>query len=199
MKTREEILENILENAFQVYINLSDTFHYSCSDTEDISGEDYLELIPLIQKYGFYAEVAYCAIKRGYDPQVKSVLTKEYYSAKNEILDMIKNGDQYTPFFGLMEYLSYPKDNPDWIEKFSHYFKVRKDCPYVSIKDAFQHLNIKVGDIIGYDKTGYKVKVTAIGYKNALIETVEFQGRPVQGWGEQVLELYRFLKWIRKD
>jgi hypothetical protein len=199
MKTREQILESIVENAFSIHTNLSDTFHYACADTEDIPGDDYLELIPLIEKYDYYAEVAYCAIKRGYDPQVKSVLTDKYYRAKQEILDMIYAGDKYSPFYGLMEYIDYPKDKPDWKKKFLEYFKVKEKCPYSSLKDAFDKLDIKVGDIIGDDKSGYKVKVTAIGQKNALVETVEIQGKPSNGWGEQVLDLYRFLNWLKKE
>jgi hypothetical protein len=197
MKSREEILEKIIEDSFFIIINLSDTFYYACADSEKIEGEDYIELIPLIEKYGYYAEVAYCAIKRGHDPQVKSVLTKEYYLAKDEILNMLTNGNKYVPFYGLTQAIE-KDESTDWKDLIKKYIKIEKTIDYKSIPDLLTSINCGSNCIIGNEELGHYIKIHSFSKTLAIVENVKYKGKDATGY-EYVLEFYELLKLIKKN
>jgi len=64
MKTKEEVLEEILSNTYHVEVNMNDTFGYACAESEDLDGDDLLDLVPFIQEYDWDAVVALVAIKQ---------------------------------------------------------------------------------------------------------------------------------------
>lgn len=110
MKTKEETLLEMLECCFKVDINLNDTFYYACADSEEINAEDFVDLIPLAQKYGaINAVLAFCAVKREQMGEVKNLEPiginkrkekKNFRNAKKEIETIIKDPN-FEQFFEL--------------------------------------------------------------------------------------------------
>ena len=90
--TELEAYKLVFEDSFFVSLNMSDTFAWGCSESEDMEAEDVEEIIPLVQKYGRIALVAYAAVKRGYDPQLKNYRVDEYWAAKKEVEKMYEDG-----------------------------------------------------------------------------------------------------------
>ncbi len=86
MKTKQEQLEYLIMASFRLEINMNDTFHYACADVSNISSDDAMDLLDYIGDYGFDALMAYEAISRGYDPDIKKYITKEYLEVKDKIL-----------------------------------------------------------------------------------------------------------------
>lgn len=77
-------------------LNMNDIFGWGCADSETLSGEDAEELIPIIQKYGFTALIAYVSVKRqGAIPQgpVLKDCKKDFYSAQKEIQTLSDKGN----------------------------------------------------------------------------------------------------------
>lgn len=167
MKTKEEILENIIENAFDISVNLSDTFHYACADSETISGEDYLELIPLIQKYGYYAEVAYFSLKRGYDPQVKKVLTPEFYQALSSKFICIENDLNITKQNALIQIRFLLEGNTTALLLFPSFFKkclsayIEADCAVFSHDNNISNGFFSIGNNDKLRSCKYKSQILA--------------------------------------
>lgn len=112
---KKEIWELILNNAHTLHLNMNDTFHYACADGCKISGDDLLDLIPLVEIYGYDAIIAYEAINRGYDPTIKKVVTKNFKNAKEQILKSIGEDKEPGVFFDLSTKI---KNNQEEIELF---------------------------------------------------------------------------------
>lgn len=83
--TELEAYKELISYSFGVNLNLNDTFDYAASDEEDLFPSEIKFLIPFIQRYGGVAIIAFIALKRGYDPHVKSVLVTNFYEAKKEL------------------------------------------------------------------------------------------------------------------
>lgn len=90
--TELEAYKELVRCSFSVVINLNDTFSYACAESDDIDRDDVEVIIPFIQKYGRSALIAYCSIKCGYDPSIPSELSKEFYSAKEELKKLSETG-----------------------------------------------------------------------------------------------------------
>lgn len=171
---KHEIYESIIENAFDIYVNLSDTFFYACADTDSISGEDYMNLVPLIEKYGFSAEVAYIALKRGYDPQVKRSLDDNFYKAKKEILNIMENSDFYGCFYGLKEAREL-ENKESLLEKIKDSFKTK--TVYYSISELLEKEGLLVGSKIELKDRQYEVVITGIGENCLVLKTTKWFGQ----------------------
>jgi len=103
---RLKVLEKILSSCHSFAINMNDTFYYACADSSQIDSGDMEDLLPIIDKYGFDAFVAYEAIKRGHDPQIpKNANDPKFKAAKQEILDIVNRASEYGEFYDLREYL----------------------------------------------------------------------------------------------
>jgi hypothetical protein len=74
-------------------LNMNDTFHYACGDSEELDSKDVEVIIPIIQKYGNDVLVAYSAIRRGYDPTIPQRVTEEFKKAKEELIPLAEKGD----------------------------------------------------------------------------------------------------------
>jgi hypothetical protein len=87
MTDKEKAIETILEGSFSFTLNMNDTFGFACADAEDMSVDDFEELIPIIAKYGHYALTAYVAVKRDAEPIHCSCGhdTKPFQDAREEI------------------------------------------------------------------------------------------------------------------
>jgi len=72
-------------------LNMSDTFGYGCSDSEDLDILEFKVMFPLYEKYGHDAFVAYTSVKRDCLP-VKEFQSKEFFEAKKEIEILSKDG-----------------------------------------------------------------------------------------------------------
>lgn len=51
-------------------LNMNDTFHYACSDCEEVSEEEAKEVVRLFSTYGYKGLDYWVAQKRGYDPEI---------------------------------------------------------------------------------------------------------------------------------
>jgi len=51
-------------------LNMNDTFHYACSDCEEVKLEEYKEVARLFRTYGGSGIDYWVAQKRGYDPEI---------------------------------------------------------------------------------------------------------------------------------
>lgn len=69
----------------EMSINLNDTFYYASADSETIYEYDIAKILPTFKKYGQDTLVAYAAIVRGHDPQIKQNITENYKEAKKEL------------------------------------------------------------------------------------------------------------------
>lgn len=101
MKTKEQLLTEIIEQSFNLTLNMNDVFAWSCADCEDISGDDMVDLIPYIEKYGWEAQVALVSIKREiYNGNVmhpqKRLKTEHYAKVRKEIYDELCDKDKDT-------------------------------------------------------------------------------------------------------
>jgi len=191
---KHEILEKIVGNAFEISVNLSDTFFYACADSETISGSDYLELVPLIEKYGFSAEVAYCALKRGYDPKVARSLDSNFYKAKDEIIEIIKKSEFYGAFYDLKEYREI--DNQEQLsEKILGFFKSKTH--YSSIQDLLTMENLSIGSSIELKDRGYEVKITGIGENSVILKTTKIFHKAVNNEPEFLYSLAKMNRLIQ--
>lgn len=188
MKTKEKIMEEILENAFEISINLNDTFFYSTSDSESIYGSDYIDLIPLIQKFGYHAEIAYCALKRGYNPEISKCLTKEFFEAKQEISDMIKNNPPYEVFFGLQEHFDLDTKKENWSSQIKNIFKKQKT--FSSISELIKAYDLFVGKELFFQNGQYsrKYKIIAFTEESIVLKTIELWGKTIS-WQERCYSL----------
>jgi hypothetical protein len=86
------MIERLLNCCFEVMINLNDTFHYSSADTDAINCEDLIEILPIFERFGNDALVAYVALKRGQDPTIPKRCTPEFQIAKAEIAELKAQG-----------------------------------------------------------------------------------------------------------
>lgn len=112
----------IFENAHAIAINMNDIFYYSCADISCINIDELEDLEPVINKYGFDAFIAFEAIKRGHDPVIKTNVTSNFKSAKQMIIDIINNADEYGDFFDLRHTLKTIKPlQPNERKKVSKY------------------------------------------------------------------------------
>lgn len=105
MKTNEEILKEMVAGCFNLNVNLNDTFYYACADSENISSDDVLDLLPIAKKYGTYKTMqAYCSLKRELFTEEKNLIPicikrgnkkdkSDYQKAKDEILKHVKDFD----------------------------------------------------------------------------------------------------------
>lgn len=92
---KEQALENLIKFSFNLRINMNDTFHYACADVCELSSEDALDLLPFIQSVGFDAVLAYEAIKRGYDPEIKDYISKEFLEVKQLLMDKMAADENF--------------------------------------------------------------------------------------------------------
>ena len=99
--TETEAIKLVHDSTFIFHINMNGTFYYASADGAEIDGGDMIDLLPIIQKYGDDAMVAYEAIKRGHDPQIPQRVTKEFKAAKKEIKKIIANAEEYGDFYEL--------------------------------------------------------------------------------------------------
>jgi hypothetical protein len=87
--TELEAYKAIFDACFEISVNLNDVFYYACADTEEIWSRDAKHLVPLIMQYGCdNVLIAYTAVKRQHDPEIKEHLTENFYKAKEEILKL---------------------------------------------------------------------------------------------------------------
>ena len=105
MKTNDEILKEMVAGCFNLNVNLNDTFYYACADSENISSDDFLDLLPIAKKYGTYKTMqAYCAVKRELFTNEKNLIPiwitrgdkkdkVDYKKAKEEILNHVRYFD----------------------------------------------------------------------------------------------------------
>lgn len=91
--TELEALKMILEDTFELTLNMNDTFYYATGDCETLEGDDLLSILPVVQKYGTDALVAYVALKRGHDPTIPQNITKNFNLAKKELKPLFDSGD----------------------------------------------------------------------------------------------------------
>lgn len=66
------------------YLNMNDTFGYSCADAEEVIVSEIPEVHRLWKKYGHHGLTAWSAIKRNVDP-IDECKTKQYALAVKEI------------------------------------------------------------------------------------------------------------------
>lgn len=99
MNSREKAMEKLLtEYTFSVQINMNDTFHWACADAGELSSDDVEDMLPLIDKFGFYALVAYEAIKRGYNPEAGLGYDEDdFKQLKSLILKMMEENENFLP------------------------------------------------------------------------------------------------------
>jgi hypothetical protein len=94
--TELEAYKLLVENAgYGIELNINDVFAWGCTDSETLDGEDAEELIPVIQKYGFTAIIAYASVKRqGAIPQwpVLKNIKDDFYAAQAEIQKLANDG-----------------------------------------------------------------------------------------------------------
>lgn len=109
--TDQELLKFITNSCFKLEFNMNDTFHYACSDIANISGDDFEDLIPYIRKYNYDAIIAYEAVKRGYDPDIKQNITKEFKQCKKEILEQLNDQSNKYVFFDLRQEFNEKKED----------------------------------------------------------------------------------------
>lgn len=64
MKTREEAMEQLIKGAFNLQLNMNDTFAWACADAEEIDADDAMDLVKYIQKHDYFAIDAYVSVKR---------------------------------------------------------------------------------------------------------------------------------------
>lgn len=96
MKTELEAYKLLVEYAgYGLELNMNDVFAWGCADSEELDGGDAEELIPIIQKYGRTALIAYASVKReGSIPQhpVLKNIKEDFYAAQKEIQELAKDG-----------------------------------------------------------------------------------------------------------
>lgn len=93
--TDAEFRNFIMKNCFWIDLNMNDAMYYACADTERVSIDDLEKIIPLYDKYGWHALLAYVSVKRGHDPEIQKRFTQEFYAAKEEILKMKETEELY--------------------------------------------------------------------------------------------------------
>lgn len=104
MITELEAFKLLIENAnYGLELNMNDVFAWGCADSETLEGRDAIKLIPIIQRYGSVALIAYASVKRAKaDPQkpVLKNIKKEFYAAQAEIQKLANEGKiLYSEFF----------------------------------------------------------------------------------------------------
>jgi hypothetical protein len=96
MKTELEAYKILVENAgYGLELNMNDIFAWGCADSETLDGNDAEELIPIIQKYGDTALIAYASVKRAGaipQPPVLKNIKKDFYAAQEEIQKLANDG-----------------------------------------------------------------------------------------------------------
>ena len=94
--TELEAYKLLVENAgYGIELNINDVFAWGCGDSEELYGEDAEEIIPIIQKYGFTALIAYASVKRqGATPQgpVLRNIKDDFYAAQAEMQKLADSG-----------------------------------------------------------------------------------------------------------
>lgn len=91
MRTTNSTLDILVNSCTGFLINVSDTFCYACSDSEQIDNEDMEELIPYLEDYGHNILIAYVAVLREIEP-LPILITDAYTEAKAKILEL-KNAE----------------------------------------------------------------------------------------------------------
>lgn len=104
MKTELEAYKLLVENAgYGIELNMNDIFGWGCADSEVLDGDDAIDLIPIIQKYGDTALIAYASVKRaGAIPQgpVLKGIKSDFYAAQKEIQELANDGSiLYSEFY----------------------------------------------------------------------------------------------------
>lgn len=94
-------LRLLFENSHGMALNMNDTFYYACADFASIDTDELEDLEPVIDKYGYEAVIAFEAIKRGHDPQIPDVVTKEFKESKAMILNIMDTSSEFGAFFTL--------------------------------------------------------------------------------------------------
>ena len=89
LRTKKEAQELFLSQVFKFQVNMNDTFGYACADVGEVSDLDYIDLLPIIQNYGYSAVIAYEAIRRGYAP-LQPYINKDFNKAREQILKEMK-------------------------------------------------------------------------------------------------------------
>lgn len=96
MITELEAYKLLVKNAtYGLELNMNDVFGWGCADSEELSGIDAIDLIPIIQKYGEVALIAYASVKRSGaipQPPVLKDIKKDFYSAQYEIQKLADTG-----------------------------------------------------------------------------------------------------------
>lgn len=113
MKTREEALEQLIKGAFNLQLNMNDTFFWGCADGEEIDADDALDLVKYIQKYDYFAIDAFVSVKRELlgegvvHPMLMQDNYKKYFGdnvmekrklytqARQEIMNAITSGEEF--------------------------------------------------------------------------------------------------------
>jgi len=150
MKTLEEAIKTLLNDAFSLQLNINDTFYWACADAEEISGDDALDLIPYIQKYDYHAITAFVAAKRellhndnaqpmlmdkryekyfGENPQEKRDM---YQKARLEIINAIKNPSMEEFTDVAFEYRQIQNEEEEFGEKIKWSSKSLEGMTYVT-------------------------------------------------------------------
>lgn len=89
----EALISFIRDWAFSVEINMNDTFHWGCSDSERISVYDLPKILDLEKKYGVAGVDAFVARQRkeGHGSSIVGYYKQDYWdrfeAAKNDLQD----------------------------------------------------------------------------------------------------------------
>jgi len=81
-------INELLDSTFELIINLNDTF-YHAADAYKIASYNMGLIVPVFEKYGRDAIVAYIALARGHDPLDRFV-TDNFLASKKEISEITK-------------------------------------------------------------------------------------------------------------
>jgi hypothetical protein len=85
----------IKSSGYGLELNMNDVFGWGCADSETLEDGDALELIPIIQRYGSTALVAFASVKRNGaipQPPVLKSIKKDFYAAQAEIQKLADSG-----------------------------------------------------------------------------------------------------------
>jgi hypothetical protein len=84
---KAKVLDLLIQGAYSIRLNVSDTFAFATADSEDMDTYDLEIMLPVILKYGHSAFTAYVAVKRAQEPIDCKCNHKQpaYQEAKKEI------------------------------------------------------------------------------------------------------------------
>lgn len=75
---------SVRNNLVQIWLLMNDIFEFACADGEDISPNDFGNILAIYRRYGWDGLVAWVVIKRNTQP-LNELITIEYLAAFKEI------------------------------------------------------------------------------------------------------------------